>query len=93
MLASAAALQAGAEPIPEEYLTAEYENCMQQAAAASYTETQRQGYCSCSRDEFAKLSFEQYLKLNGEVLENQLSAETAQYLESVHATCASNLAQ
>jgi hypothetical protein len=84
---------AGAEPIPQEYLDADYQNCMQQSESTSYTEAQRQNYCRCSTDEIAKLEFDQYLQLTGEVLENNPSPETAAFLEGVGAACGKHLTQ
>ncbi len=84
---------AGAEPIPEEYLVADYELCMEQSAQAPYTVEQREKYCDCTRDEFAKLSFDEYLQMTGDVLENDLSATTTQYLQSVDQICRSQVTQ
>jgi hypothetical protein len=82
-----------AEPIPEEYLNAEYDNCMQQATSSSLSEAQRQQYCRCSTDEIGKLEFDQYLTLTGEVLENNPSPETAAFLEGIRTTCEAQLTQ
>ena len=84
---------ANAEQVPQEYLTADYENCMAQSEGTAYTLVQRERYCQCTVGEFAKLDFDSYLQMTGEVLENAPSAETTQYLESVEATCAPNLTQ
>lgn len=84
---------ASAEPVPEAYLTADYDLCMEQSAAAPYTLEQRQGYCDCTRDEFAKLEFEEYLQMTGEVLENDLSPTTTEYLQSVDQICRGQVAQ
>ncbi len=93
LIAASIPALASAEPVPEEYLNGEYENCMQQSASSPYTVTQRERYCECSRDEFSKLTFDEYMDLNGEVLENNLSPETTRYLESVHSQCSPHLTQ
>ena len=84
---------AGAEPVPEEYLAADYELCMEQSAQAPYTVEQREKYCDCTRDEFAKLSFDEYLQMTGDVLENDLSPTTTAYLQGVDQTCRAQVAQ
>ena len=84
---------AAAEPVPEEYLNADYELCIEQSAAAPYTLEQRQAYCDCTRDEFAKLEFDEYMQMTGDVLENDMSATTQQYLQSVDQICRGQVAQ
>jgi hypothetical protein len=84
---------ASAEPVPEEYLTADYELCMEQSAAAPYTLEQREAYCDCTRDEFAKLEFDEYMQMTGDVLENDLSPSTTEYLQSVDRICRGQVAQ
>ena len=84
---------AGAEPVPEEYLTADYELCMEQSAEAPYTVAQREAYCDCTRDEFAKLEFDAYMQMTGDVLENDLSPTTTEYLQSVDQICRGQVAQ
>jgi len=84
---------ASAEPVPEEYLTADYDLCMEQSAQAPYTLEQREAYCDCTRDEFAKLEFDEYMQMTGDVLENDMSASTTAYLESVDQICRAPLAQ
>lgn len=84
---------ANAEPVPEEYLTADYEMCMEQSAAAPYTLEQRETYCDCTRDEFAKLEFDEYMQMTGDVLENDLSPTTTEYLQSVDQVCRGQVAQ
>jgi hypothetical protein len=82
-----------AEPVPEEYLTADYELCIEQSSQAPYTLEQRQAYCDCTRDEFAKLDFDEYLQMTGDVLENDMSATTTQYLQSVDQICRAHVGQ
>lgn len=84
---------ASAEPVPEEYLTADYNLCMEQSASAPYTLEQREAYCGCTRDEFAKLSFDEYMQMTGDVLENDMSATTTQYLQTVDQDCRGQVAQ
>ena len=84
---------AGADPVPEEYLVADYESCMEQSAQAQYSVEQRERYCDCTRDEFAKLSFDEYLQMTGDVLENDLSPTTTEYLETVHQICLPQVTQ
>jgi hypothetical protein len=84
---------ASAEPVPEEYLTADYQLCMEQSAAAPYTLEQREAYCGCTRDEFAKLEFDEYMQMTGDVLENDLSPTTTEYLQSVDQICRGQVAQ
>lgn len=81
-----------AEPVPEEYLTADYNLCMEQSANAPYTVEQREAYCDCTRDEFAKLEFDDYMQMTGDVLENDMSATTQQYLQSVDQVCREHVA-
>ena len=82
-----------AEPIPQEYLDGEYQNCMQQSASSQFSQDQRERYCSCTVEQFSQMHFEQYLEINGQVLEQNLSAETTTYLQGVHEVCKPHLSQ
>ena len=66
---------------------------MNQSASTGYTPDQRDRYCRCTVGEFSKMDFDRYLVVNGEVLEERLSAETKSYLENVHAACEGQLLQ
>jgi len=92
-LACLAASGARAEAIPQEYLDGEYQNCMQQSASSQYGQDQREHYCHCTVEQFSQMDFEQYLEINGQVLEEQVSAETTTYLQGVHDACKSHLSQ
>ena len=70
-----------AQGLPPEVLDKEYENCMQQGAAA---DAQKQAYCQCMREKMMTWTEETYEKIAKEVMANGMKSPT---LESMAKDC------